>query len=105
MAHVDARQQLLDFLEKRAFQPVMRADTRKYPENKRDKLQDVQRATQKEIERFRGYPSADDLITNFRRDLKFGAGKEVHRTLHELGLPTLPELRDDFEALAEKLGY
>ena len=105
MAHADARQQLLDFLEKKAFQPVMRAKPEKYPENKRDKLEDVQRSTEKEIERFRGYRSADDLITNFKRDLESAPAKKVHRTLHELGLPTLPELREDFEALAEKLGH
>ena len=105
MAQSDARQQLLDFLEKKAFQPVMHAKAQDFPQNKRDDLQDVQRATQKEIERFRNYPSVDDLVTNFKRDLDSAPAKKVHRTLHELGLPTLPDLREDFEALAEKLHH
>ncbi|HYZ22317.1 MAG TPA: hypothetical protein VE690_09185 [Rhodopila sp.] len=105
MAHADAKQKLLAFLEEKAFQPVMRADPARYPENKRDMLKDVQRRTETEIKRFHGYRSADDVVTNFRRDLDSAPAKKVHRELKDLGLPTINDIREEFEKLAQELGH
>ncbi len=104
MAQSEAKQRLVRFLEERAFRPVLRANPSSYPESRRDKLKDVQLRTESEIERFRTYGSAEEVVTNFRRDLDSEPAKKVHRALRDLGLPTLNELRDDFEALARELG-
>lgn len=101
----DARQQLVDFLEQKAFRPVLQADASKFPENKRNALKDMQSRTTKEVQRFHNYGSADDVVVNFKRDLDSHAAKKVHRTLKELGLPTLPDVREDFEKLAQDLGH
>jgi hypothetical protein len=97
-----SKQTLVHFLEQKAFQPVLRADPAKYPENKRAVLKDMQGRTETEIERFKRYGSADEVITNLRRDLNSAPAKKVHQALRDLGLPTLPDLRDEFEELAAR---
>lgn len=103
MAQSEAREKLERFLEEKAFRPVMRASPSSYPESKRDKLKDVQRRTESEIDRFRHYRSAEEVVTNFRRDLQSGPAKKAHRDLSDLGLPTVNDLREEFEALVRDL--
>ena len=104
MTHHDARRQLVDFLERKAFRPVMRADEADFPEGKRSRLKDLQESTRKEIERFHHHRSAEEVVTNFRRDLTSEPAKKVHRALKDLGLPTLDDVREEFEKLAERVG-
>ncbi|MDW6023610.1 hypothetical protein SAZ10_17820 [Mesorhizobium sp. BAC0120] len=93
----DPKNQLVDFLEKRAFDPVMRAKPDGRSETERKKLEHVQNATQSEIERYRGYDSAKEVVVNFRRDLDSSAAKKVHSELHQLNLPTVRDIREEFE--------
>jgi hypothetical protein len=105
MGQQDARQRLVHFLEERTFRPVLRADPHKYPANRQDRLKDVQHRTESEVERFHNYRSADEVVTNFRRDLSSDAAKKVHHELAQLGLPTLHDVREQFEELARQLGH
>lgn len=100
----DAKHKLVAYLEQHAFQPVLHAKPDSVPAAQREKLEDVQRRTRSEIERFRAYGSAAEVVTNFKRDLHSSKAREVHRHLSELGLPTLNDVREEFEALAGKLG-
>lgn len=100
----DARSRLVDFLDRKAFQPVLKADPSSYPEGKRAKLQDVKQATESERERFRNYESAQKVYEMFRDDLSSEPAKKVHRHLSDLGLPTLQDVRDEFEKLARDEG-
>ena len=109
MAQADAKQQgtkqqLVRLLDEKAFRPVLRADPSDFPENKRDLLRDMQRRTETEIERFHHYGSAAEVLTNFKRDLDSAPAKKVHAALGELGLPTLNDVRSEFEKLADELG-
>ena len=104
MSAAEAKRKLVGFLEERAFRPVLRADPGKYAENQREKLKYVQRRTETEIERFHNYGSASEVVTNFRRDLNSEPAKKVHRDLSDLGLPTLNDVRLEFEKLADELG-
>ena len=63
----------------------------------------VQKATRAEIERFHNYGSAQEVMTNFRRDLDSEPAKRVHAELRSLDLPTLNDVRDEFERRAEEL--
>src|SRR5215469_1066086 len=63
------KDELVRFLEQRAFNPVLNAKADGRSEADKKKLEHVQKATRAEIERFRGYGSAAHVITNFRRDL------------------------------------
>ena len=99
-----AQKELTDFLIDRAFEPVLRARPDGRSDADKKKLADVQDATRKEIERFRHYGSAAEVVTNFRRDLDSEPAKKIHRELHALDLPTLNDLRDEFEKKADGLG-
>jgi hypothetical protein len=99
----DQKHALVRFLETHAFEPVLRAkpDGRSAADQKT--LAHVQQATRAEIDRLRHYPSAQEVVTNVRRDLTSAPAKRVHRELRRLGLPTLDDIRDDFERRAEAL--
>ncbi len=101
---VQARQELSEFVISRAFAPVMRAKTDGKSEADRKLLERVQKATAAEIERHRHYGSAKDVVANFKRDLNSRAAKKIHSELRHLHLPTIEEIRDDFEAKARELG-
>ena len=89
----NAKQTLVDFLIDRAFEPVLRAKPDGRSEAEKRKLEHVQDATRKEIERFRHYGSAEQVVTNFRRDLDSEPAKRIHRELKALNLPTLNDFR------------
>lgn len=99
----DAKRQLVDFLIDRSFDPVMKATPDGRSEAEKRKLDHVQDATRSEIERYRGYDSARDVVVNFRRDLNSHAAEKVHAELRELDLPTINDVRDEFEAKARDL--
>ena len=100
----DSRTELVDFLVRRAFDPVLRATADGRPEAHGAMLERVQDKTRAEIERFRGYGSAEEVVTNFKRDLSSQPAKKVHADLATLKLPTINDLRDEFEGKARALG-
>lgn len=104
MTQDDAQHKLLAFLDRKAFEPVMRARPESYPESQRAKLKEVQDATRAEQERYRHYGSARKIVEMFKDDLASAPARKIHRGLHQLGLPTIEELRDEFEHLAEEFG-
>ena len=53
---------------------------------------------------YRGYGSAEEVVTNFKRDLHSAPAKKIHAELKRLGLPTLNDIKDEFEAKARELG-
>jgi chromosomal replication initiation ATPase DnaA len=67
-------------------------------------LEHVQKATKAEIERYRHYASAEELVTNFKRDLSSSAAKKIHSELRNLHLPTIEDIRDEFERKAREMG-
>jgi len=98
------KDELVRFLEERAFKPVLNAKPKGRSEAEQKKLEHVQKATRAEIERFHNYSSAEEVVTNFRRDLSSEPARRVHAELRSLGLPTINDLRDEFEKRAEELG-
>lgn len=100
----DKKQELLAIVERKAFDPVMRAKPDGRSDADRKKLEHVQKATAAEIERYRAYGSAEELVTNFKRDLHSRAAKKVHAELRSLDLPTLEDVREAFERKAGDQG-
>jgi hypothetical protein len=100
----DAKHKLVDFLDHRAFDPVLKRRADDVSEKERGHLADVQRATRSERERFHHYGSAEEVVRMFKDDLDSEPAKKIHRELQRLGLPTLNDLRDDFLGLAKQLG-
>lgn len=98
------KQKLVEFVIRKAFDPVLKAKGDGKSETEKSKLKHVQDATRAEIDRYRGYGSAEELVTNFKRDLHSDAAKKIHKELEQLGLPTINDIRDEFEAKARDLG-
>ena len=90
------KQDLLHFLDRHVFDPILHASADKYSDADRRKLEDVQTRTRSEKERFRGYTSAKEVVENYKRDLHSAAAKHVNSELEHLKLPTLPSVKDDF---------
>jgi hypothetical protein len=100
----DKKDELVRFLEERAFKPVLNARPKGRSEAEQKKLQHVQKATRAEIERFHNYGSTQEVVTNFKRDLDSEPAKRIHAELRSLGLPTINDIREEFERRAEELG-
>ncbi|CCE06136.1 hypothetical protein BRAS3843_1600018 [Bradyrhizobium sp. STM 3843] len=100
----DARQELADFVIRKAFDPVLHARPDGRSEADQRKLEHVQRATRSEIERYRNYGSAQEVATNFTRDLSSEPAKKVHAELRHLHLPTIEDIEDEFKQKAQDLG-
>jgi hypothetical protein len=99
-----AQKTLVDFVIRRAFEPVLRANPEGRPDAEKRKLADVQDATRATIERYKHYGSAAEVATNFKRDLTSDAAKRVHRQLRSLHLPTIDDIREEFDEKTRELG-
>jgi hypothetical protein len=104
MAEEDVLRRLLAFLDEKAFEPVIRADPAAWPQGERDALERVQGAIRLEQQRFHHYHSPQEVYRMFHDDLAAESARRVHRELRRLGLPSLEDLRIDFEQMAQDLG-
>lgn len=101
----DKKKKLLDFIDKKAFDVVINADPGKYNKEDQQKLEDIQRKTKNEKDQFHNdYNNAKEVKEGFLSDVRSDAAKKVDKELRHLHLPTLPELKDDFMELCDKLG-
>jgi hypothetical protein len=91
-----SKQDLLHFLDRRVFNPILHASANDYSETDQRKLKDVQDRTQSEKERFYNYSSAAEIVENYKRDLHSSTAKRVNSELEHLKLPTLPSVKDEF---------
>jgi hypothetical protein len=92
--------ELLNFLDKHVFHPILNAKSERLNEKQRKELADVQRRTEAEKARFHGYDSAERVIAMFKDDIHSENARPVNARLKDLGLPTLADVRDDFLRLA-----
>jgi hypothetical protein len=70
----------------------------------KEKLQKVQEVARSTRQRYhQSYSSASEVVRNFRRVLVSNSAQEVHEDLHSLGLPTLQDVKYEFNTLAREL--
>lgn len=98
------KKQLFNFLDEKAFKPVLDANPDDYSGDKKRKLADVKDATRSERKRYENYGSADELYRMFHDDLDSEPAKKVHRELRDLGLPSLDDVKGAFDKKAKELG-
>ncbi len=103
-AKMSARQQLVDFLGRKARRPVLNAKLDDYSGREREEPAHLQRTTETEPERYRHHGSAEKVVKMFTDDLDSEPPKRVLRELHRLKLPSLDDVRDEFLELAQRLG-
>lgn len=99
MAH-----RLFEFLDEHAFQPVLSASPERYREAQRRALSTAQERTRQERARFERGASAQEIYRTYHDELADPGAAALHRELRELDLPTLEDVRVDFEQMASDLG-
>jgi hypothetical protein len=99
-AYLANKQELVRFLEERVFNPILEASDANLSEADKRKLRDVQDRTRSEKDRFHHYPSAGEVVDNYKSDLHSATAKRVNRELEALKLPTLPSVEREFLDLA-----
>jgi hypothetical protein len=101
----DARGELVRFLDRKVFEPILHAGADRYGERDRERLERVKANTESERKRFHeDYRSAKEVRDNYHADLSSRTADRVNRDLEKLGLPTLPSVKDEFDALSARLG-
>jgi hypothetical protein len=98
MAH-DPKQELVDFLERRVFRPVL--DARGDGGGKLDRLQD---ATQRQLDRYLGCESAARVRQEFEDDVGASPERGTQEELRGMELPTLADVKDEFLSLCDRVG-
>lgn len=101
----NTREQLVDFLDKRVFDPILDTSDDEFSSDKqKETFRHVRRSTESEKHRFHEeYTNAEDVKNNYLSDLSSDTGERITRESHELGLPTLPDVHDEFVQLCDKL--
>lgn len=106
MEHRDKkRDQLISFLDKHAFDPILDKNEGEFADRYRPLFRDVKRSTENEKKRFHeDYITAQDVKQNYLSDLNSTTARKKNKELEELGLPQLPRFKDEFLQLCKKLG-
>lgn len=104
MAGDDKQRKLIQFLARRAWNPVLRANAKEYSDADQRRLERVQRKTEAQKQRYENYRSAGQVRQEFRDDLSSQPAKQTNADLRRLGLPTQRDVSDEFFELADALG-
>ncbi len=104
MEQDDKREKLLEFLNKKAFDPILEKSKDDYDsEDKKRKLEDVQQSTKNEKERFQQYDTPEEVRENYLSDLSSDAAEEINEELKDLDLPRLAQFKKEFLDLCKEL--
>ena len=101
MTTKDPKKQLVNFIDRKAFDKILHAHAKDGKDA--DRLKELQEKTKKEQQKFHGYDSAKEVKENFLDNVRSKPAKKVDRELKDYDLPTLPELKDEFMELCDKL--
>ena len=103
-AKKDKREELLKFIDKNAFDPILKTSPKNLSDKDREMLEDVQRKTENEKKQFHTeYKTVQEVKKNYLSDVRSKAAVKVNKELKHLGLPTLPDFKDEFMNLCNKL--
>jgi hypothetical protein len=99
------RERLVKFLDQKAFDPILSKSADKYRGHEKEIFEILKKSTESEKRRFHdNYHTAKDVRDNYLSDLNSRTAQKKNRELEELGLPRLPQFRDEFMDLCERLG-
>jgi hypothetical protein len=100
MTTKDPKKQLVDFIDRKAFNVILHAHTPAGKDSGR--LQELEKKTKREQQKFHSYDSAKEVKQNFLENVRSGPAKKLDKDLEGFDL-TLPELKDEFMELCDKL--
>src|SRR4051794_25210306 len=97
MTENEKREKLLRFLDQHAFDPILERSPNEFSGAAKTKFQEVRRSTESEQKRFHDhYKTAREVRDNYLSDLSSHTGEKKSRELKELGLPTMPQFKEEF---------
>ncbi|MDG5814631.1 hypothetical protein QA601_06060 [Chitinispirillales bacterium ANBcel5] len=101
----EKRQQLLNFLDNRAFDPILEAIPEHYSSDKdRKMLEDVQEITRYEKDMFHfQLTTAQQIKDQFIREMTRDNSGRISRELEDLELPRFQEIKSQFLNLCNEL--
>lgn len=94
------KSELVEFLDRRVFNPILKANASGRSEHERKELEDVQDRTRTEQDRYHHYPSAEKVVEMYKSDLSSENAREVNAKLKRLDLPILADVKDELLKLA-----
>ncbi|ELR70656.1 hypothetical protein C900_03637 [Fulvivirga imtechensis AK7] len=101
----EKRKKLIRFLDRKAFDPVLRKSENDFLNvHEREKFRRIKECTEREKQRFHNeFHTPVEVKQNYLSDLNSQAAKRVNRKLGDLNLPQLPEFKNEFLELCNKL--
>lgn len=102
----DCKANLLSFLDRRAFAPILEADPAQYAGSDRELLLELQSRVRLAYNRYHDsqLATAEAIYAQFLEDLCAAEQRNLQRTLDRLRLPALPDIKGEFLGLCERLG-
>ena len=94
------KSELVHYLDQHVFDPILRASAGGRSGHEKDELEDVQRRTETEKDRYRHYSSAEEVVRMYKDDLTSEKAKPVNAKLQRLNLPQLADVKEEFLKLA-----
>lgn len=94
------KDELVAFLDRRVFDPILKAGPSGRSEHEKRELEDVRNRTRTEQERYHHYPSAQKVVEMYRSDLNSEKARKVNAELKRLNLPILADVEEEFMKLA-----
>ena len=104
MSERDVARRFFDYLDEHVFRPILESPPEHRPEHERELLAQLQRDTRQERERMLHAPSAAAVYQAYHAEIATPAAHQRYARLRELDLPTLEDVRIDFEQMAGDLG-
>jgi ferric-dicitrate binding protein FerR (iron transport regulator) len=100
----EKKERLVRFLDSRAFDPILKMSPEDFSADQKSKFEDVRRSTEAEQKRFREeYRTAKEVRDNYLSDLNSHTAKKKNEELEALGLPRLPQFKEEFLRLCHEL--
>ena len=95
-----SKEELVRFLDQHVFNLILHARAKGRDGREQTELEDVQKRTRTEQDRYHHYPSAEKVVEMYKSDLSSENARKVNAELKRLGLPILADVKDEFEKLA-----
>jgi len=99
----DKRDELLNFIDKKAFNVILKTSPDKFKGKDKEDFDEILKKTKNEKKKFQGYKTAKEVKENFLSNTHSKPAQKLDKELEHLKLPTLPQIKDEFEELCKKL--
>ena len=87
--------ELVEFLDRKVFDPILKASGSGRSEHEKKELEEVQQKTRTEKDRYHHYSSAEKVVEMYKSDLHSEKARDVNAKLRRLNLPILADVEEE----------